>query len=692
MKEYGPQAIRNCVLVGHGASGKTSLAEAILFLAKATPRLGSVDDGTSVLDYDEDEKKRRISVRAKLASFDWKEIHLNLIDTPGYDDFVGEVICGTRAAGNAIVVADATAPLAVGAERAFRMARDDGHSVLFVATKMDKQYADFGRIASSLRSLSKSAIPVHLPIGEAESLEGLVDLVQMKAFLFAKDGSGHAKPAEIPAAMADAVKAARDALVEAVAEVDDELTEKYFEEGGNLTEEEFRAGLRKGVNQGTLYPILVACGKPLFGVANLLEFIASAGSSPSDRAAVRSADGAGSRPRAPEAPLAALVWKTLSEPHVGELSFIRVYSGVLEQGQEVLNSTKGRTEKIGQLFKMVGRERKEVPRVAAGDFACAVKLRESLTGDTLCAKSDPILLAPLVFPEPLHTVAGRAHEKGDEEKMGAGLHRLHEEDPTFRHSYDQETKQTVLSGMGEMHLDVISGRLKERYGVAIELVAPRIPYREAIKGKARVQGKHKKQTGGRGQYGDVWLRVEPRSRGSGFEFVDEVVGGVVPGKYIPAVEKGVVETLGNGILAGYPVVDIRVIIDDGSYHDVDSSDMAFKIAGSLAVKRAVMEARPVLLEPIVEVAITTPEEYMGDIMGDLSSRRGKILGMESNGSYQVVKAHVPLAELYRYATHLRSLTQGRGTYARSFSHYEETPKEIAERIVTEAQGAKDEEE
>jgi elongation factor G len=693
VKEYGPQAIRNCVLVGHGSSGKTSLAEALLFATKATSRLGSVDDGTSHLDYDEDEKKRRISIRAALASFDWREIHVNLIDTPGYDDFVGEVASAMRVAGNAIITVDATGPLPVGAERAFHMAVEDGHSVLFVATKMDKPHADYAKLAAAIKdTLSKVAIPVQIPIGAGETLEGLIDLVQMRAHTFAKDGSGGSKVGEIPAALAPAAKAAREALIEAVAEVDDELTEKFFEEGGNLTEEEFTSGLRKGVNQGKLYPILIACGKPLYGVTNLLEFIASEGSSPMDRAPIRAADGATTRPRTPDAPMSALVWKTLSEPHVGELSFVRVYSGVLEAGHEAFNSTKGRTEKIGQLFKMIGRERKEVPRAIAGDFACAVKLRESLTGHTLCAKSDAIVLAGITFPNPTHSVAAHALEKSDEEKMGAGLHRLVEEDPTFHHVVDPETKETILSGMGEIHIDVVAGRLKERYGVAIEVAAPRIPYRETIRGKADVQGRHKKQTGGRGQFGDVWLKVEPRSRGAGFEFVDDVVGGVVPGKFIPAVEKGVVETLGMGVLAGYPVVDVRVTIHDGSYHAVDSSDMAFKIAGSMAVKKAILEAKPVLLEPIMEIAVTTPEDYMGDIMGDLSSRRGKILGMESNGSHQVVRAHVPLGELYRYATQLRSLTQGRGSYARAFSHYEEMPKENAEKVIAASATAKTEEE
>jgi len=694
VKEYGPQAIRNCVLVGHGSSGKTSLAEAILQFAKATTRLGSVDDGSSHLDYDEEEKKRRISIRSALASFDWNDIHVNLIDTPGYDDFVGEVVSAMRVAGNAIIAVDATAGLSVGAERAFEMARADGHSILFVTTKLDKPHASFGKIAGALKErLSRVAIPVQIPIGEAETLEGLIDLVHMKAYTFVKDGSGNAKVGEVPASHAEAAKAAREALIEAVAEVDDELTEKFFEEGGNLTEEEFTVGLRKGVNQGKLYPILVACGKPSFGIANLLEFVSTECSSPMDRAPVHSLDGETTRPRTTAAPMSALVWKTLSEAHVGELSFIRVYSGVLEAGHEVMNSTKGRAEKIGQLFKMVGKERKEVARVVAGDFACAVKLRESLTGHTLCPKSDPIVLAGIEFPEPIHSVAARAVEKSDEEKMGAGLHRIHEEDPTFRHMVDGETHETILSGMGEIHLDVISARLKERYGVAIELHAPRIPYREAIKGKAtEIQGRHKKQTGGRGQFGDVWINVEPQPRGVGFEFVDDVVGGAVPGKYLAAVEKGVIETLGMGILAGYPVVDVKVSIYDGSYHAVDSSDMAFKIAGSLAIRKAILEARPILLEPIMEISVTTPEDYMGDIMGDLSSRRGKILGMESNGSRQVVKAHVPLAELYRYATQLRSLTQGRGTYKRALARYDETPKEIAEKIVAESQhGRKTEE-
>lgn len=689
MKEYGPQAIRNCVLAGHGASGKTSLAEAILFFTKTTSRLGSVDDGNSHLDYDDEEKRRKISIRSAVASLDWKNIHLNLIDTPGFDDFVGEPCAAMRVAGNALITVDASAGAEVGTERAFEMARADGHSIIFVVTKLEKPLASFEKAATTLRDkVSKLAIPAQLPIGEGEKLEGLIDLLHMRAHMFAKDGSGGSKETDVPANLLDAAKAAREKLVEAVAEVDDELTEKFFEEGGNLTEEEFTTGMRKGVNQGRLFPVLIACGKPLFGISNLLEFLTTEGSSPMDRAPAKSADGTDSRPRTVDAPLSALVWKTLSEPHVGELSFIRVYSGVLEAGHDVHNATKNRHEKIGQLFKMVGRERKEVPRVIAGDFACAVKLRETFTGDTLTDKAHPIVYHGITFPTPPHSVAIHTKDKGDEEKIGAALHRFHEEDPTFQHHFDSETRETILSGMGDIHLDVITHRLKDRYGIAVNLTAPRIPYRETIRGKADVQGRHKKQTGGRGQFGDVYIKVEPRPRGAGFEFANEVVGGAVPRNYIPAVEKGIVEAMIEGSLAGYPVVDLKATIYDGSYHAVDSSEMAFKIAGQLALRKAVEEAKLVLLEPIMEITVTVPDDYMGDVMGDLSSRRGKILGMGSENGRQQVRAHVPLAELYHYSTHLRSITQGRGAYARAFSHYEEVPRENAEKVIAEAQAAK----
>jgi elongation factor G len=689
LKEYGPQAIRNCVLAGHGASGKTSLAEAILFFTKTTNRHGNVDDGNSHLDYDDEEKRRKISIRSAVASIDWKNIHLNLIDTPGFDDFIGEPCAAMRVAGNAIITVDAVSGAEVGSERAFEMAHAGNHSILFVITKLEKHNANFERAAASLRErLSKLAIPVQIPIGEGEKHEGLIDLIHMKAYTFAKDGSGNAKEGDVPANLLDAAKAAREKLIEAVAEVDDELTEKFFEEGGNLTEEEFTTGLRKGVNQGKLFPILIASGKPVNGIANLLEFLASEGSSPMDRPPAKAAEGDASRPRTVEAPMSALVWKTLSEPHVGELSFIRVYSGTLNAGTDTFNATKNRHEKIGQLFKMVGRERKEVARAIAGDFVCAVKLRETLTGDTLCDKAHAIVYPGVKFPTPLHEVALHTKDKSEEEKIGGALHRFHEEDPTFHHRFDSETRETILSGMGDIHLDVIMHRLKDRYGIAVDLTAPRIPYRETIRGKADVQGRHKKQTGGRGQFGDVYVKFEPRPRGSGFEFANEVVGGSVPKNFIPAVEKGIVEAMVEGSLAGYPIVDLKATIYDGSYHSVDSSEMAFKIAGQLALRKGMEEAKEILLEPIMEITVTVPDDYMGDVMGDLSSRRGKILGMGSDGGKQQIRATVPLAELYHYSTHLRSITQGRGGYARAFSHYEEVPRENAEKVIAEAQAAK----
>ena len=568
MKEYGPQAIRNCVLAGHGASGKTSLAEAILFYTKTTNRHGNVDEGNSHLDYDDEEKRRKISIRSAVASIDWKNIHVNLIDTPGFDDFVGEPCAAMRVAGNAIITVDAASGGEVGSERAFELAHAGNHSILFVVTKLEKQNASFDRAATSLRDrLSKSAIPVQLPIGEGEKYEGLIDLIHMKAHMFAKDGSGSSKEADVPANLLDAAKAAREKLIEAVAEVDDELTEKFFEEGGNLTEEEFTTGLRKGVNQGKLFPILVASGKPVYGISNLLEFLASEGSSPMDRPPAHAAEGDATRARTVEAPMSAIVWKTLSEPHVGELSFIRVYSGTLSAGTDTFNATKNRHEKIGQLFKMIGRERKEVARAIAGDFVCAVKLRETLTGDTLCDKAHPIVYPGVKFPHPLHEVALHTKDKSEEEKIGGALHRFHEEDPTFQHRFDSETRETILSGMGDIHLDVIMHRLKDRYGIEVDLTAPRIPYRETIKGKADVQGRHKKQTGGRGQFGDVHVKFEPRPRGYGFEFANEVkVGGSVPNNYIPAVEKGIVEAMDEGSLAGYPVVDVKAALFYGKYH------------------------------------------------------------------------------------------------------------------------------
>jgi len=691
VKDHQPSNIRNIALVSPHGTGKTSLAESLLFRTKATTRHGKVEEGTTALDFSPEEVHRKITISLGIAPIEWRETKINLIDTPGYSDFVGDMVAGLRVADAAAFCIKASAGIEAGSESVWDRVEERRCPVLCLVTQMEREHAGFSKaLEGASGRLGKRFVAAAWPIGEADKFRGLVDLVSMKAFLFEKDGS--AKEAPIPPEIDAEVQKARGALVDAAAEADDALLEKFLG-GGELSTEEVRRGIRSGLLQKSFVPALPVAAYPMMGIDHVLDTFAWLMPSPLDCGPV-----VGCKPGTdekvefkpePGSHLAALIFKTSSETHAGDLSLIRVFAGTLSPGKEVWNASAQRAEKTGQLFFVLGKERKDAGQIIAGDIGAAVKLRESHTGQTLCDKSAPILLPPIPFPHHELEVAIFVRNKADEEKMGSGLHKLREEDPTMHVHVDSSLHQTLLQGTGDLQVDVIIEKLQRRFGVHVELMKPRIPYRETIRKSVTKQGRHKKQTGGRGQFGDVHVRLEPLKSGSGFEFVDEIVGGAVPRNYIPAVEKGIVEAMHEGVLAGYPVVDVRAALYDGSYHSVDSSEMAFKIAGSLAFKEGARDAGPVLLEPIVEIEVRVPKDFVGAVTGDLSSKRGKILGMGADGRYDVIRAQVPQAELYKYSTHLRSLTQGRASHKTKFSHYEEIPRELAEKVVSQARAEKE---
>ncbi len=682
MKAYGIERLRNVAFIGHGQSGKTSLVEAALFGAGATERLGSVEAGTTVSDSDPEEINRQSSIAGALLPVEWNGYKLNLLDTPGFADFAGDVMSALRVADGVAVVVDATSGIGVQTERYAGLAMDRGLARMVVITKLDKEHTDFARTLAEVRErLGWNTVAVSLPIGSQMSMKGVVDLIKGVAFL--SDGSKETKT-EIPAEMAEQVTEARARLMEAAAEADDELMEKYLEEE-KLSPEEIVRGLRAATVAGRIAPVAVAAGPRLMGVTTLLDTIVADLPTPKEgQAAV------GHKPRSeaeetrecdPQASLCALVFKTTADPYAGRLTYFRVFSGTFNADSQVYNSTKEERERVGPVLVPVGRKQEAVPSLPAGDMGLVSKLRFTLTGDTLCDEHKPIVLPGVEFPEAIFSLAVSAKSRADEDKVGGALPRLHEDDPTIRYSLNPETKEMILSGLGDLHLEIAVARLQRKFGVEVQTGAPKIPYRETIRNAVRVQGRHKKQTGGRGQFGDAWVRFEPLPRGTGIEFVDEVKGGSVPRNYIPAVEKGVREALTRGHLAGFPVIDVRATLDDGSSHPVDSSDMAFQMAGQLAVAHAMEEGGVVLLEPVMQVEVVVPAEFMGDVIGALNAKRGSVLGMEPKGQNQVVRALVPLGEMATYGSELRSLTGGRGTYGMSFSHYQEVPGHLVPPIL-----------
>lgn len=690
MKTFSPDKIRNLCLAAHGGTGKTTITESILYVTGTKKRFGSVTDGTTSSDYNPDEIERKISINASLLHAEWKGHKLNIVDTPGYADFRGEVVCAMSVADLVIIPVQASPILEVGTESAWNYAMEYHKPVVFVINGLDKENADYEKTAAMLIkqfSGDRHVVEFTRPVGFGKAdFSQIADVVSQKLYKFSSDKSGNYESVDLPADLKEPIAKLREALIENAAESDDQYMEHFFE-SGTLSDEEFQSGLRKGVMSGKIVPIFSAAAVNSIGIKLLLDFIIHYSPSPVDLSFKKAVNASGQEVLIEcktDAPFSAFVFKTISEMHVGELSLFRVYSGSVKTGDDVLNTTKNITERIGQVFLLNGKERVEVGMASAGDIAALVKLRDTHTNDTLCDKSLNITFPKSKIPEPIITFAIVPKGKTDETKISTGLHTLHEEDPSFVYYYDTETFQSVVSGQGEMHLNIVTKRLKDRFGVDVDLVDARIPYKETIKGIAKdAEYKHKKQSGGRGQYGHVHLKIEPKPRGTGFEFVDEIVGGVVPGRFIPAVEKGVVEAMGQGVIAGYPVVDVKVTLFDGTYHDVDSDELSFKLAASQAFRKGFKEAKPIILEPIYELEVRIPEEYLGAIMGDISGRRGQIQGMNADGAFQVVKALVPLAEIQKYATILRSMTSGRGAFSKKFSHYAELPADQAQKIIQE---------
>ncbi len=683
------KGIRNVALVSHGGAGKTTLVEAILFNAGVTSRMGSVDEGNTVSDYTDEEKERGFSIQCAIAPLIWKDVKINLLDTPGYLDFVGEVVAALRVVESALILVDAVSGVEVGTESVWEKATSQGLARMFFISRLDKENASFARTMEAMKTTFQAPLaPLQLPIGEAQNFKGFVDLVEMKAFVDGKEG-------EIPSELMDQVNALREDLVEAAAEVNEEILERFVSDE-EIPPDMLRAAIKEGVKQGSIIPVLCGSAVKGIGIKELLDAIVEYLPAPDEAGEVvgsRPGDGEQvTRKPDPSEPLAALVFKTISDPYVGRISLFRVYSGTMRPDSVVLNANKGVEEKIGQPLQMRGKQQEPVGEIMAGDIGAVTKLSATLTGDTLCDPSDPIVLPGIEFPEPAASLAVEPKSREDEERIMGALQRISEEDQTFKAWRDNEVRQLIIAGMGDLHLDVVISRLKKQFGAEVKTSLPKVPYKETITTTSTAEGKYVKQTGGRGQYGWVWIRMEPLERGAGWEFKSEIKGGAIPSQFIPAVEKGIANARNSGILAGYPVVDFRVVLYDGKYHEVDSSDIAFQIAASKAFKEAMRQAKPVLLEPIYEVEIVVPERYVGDVIGDLNSKRGRVLEMVPKGKNQVIRALVPLAEMRRYAADLRSITGGRGFYSMKFSHYEEVPPQIAQSIIEEAQRERKEEE
>ncbi|MFH0942105.1 MAG: elongation factor G [Chloroflexota bacterium] len=684
MERFGLETIRNVVLLSHSGAGKTSLAEAILFTTKAINRLGRVDEGNTTSDYDPEETRRKISINLSVLTCQWQGTKLNLIDTPGYPDFIGEVKAGLRVADGALLIVSAADGVQVGTEKAWGYAQETGLPRIILVNKMDRDNADFIKIVKDLQArFGKKCVPLQLPIGAQADFKGIVDLLALKAY----QGSELAET-EVPASLKGDIGTCRDMLVEAVAESNDDLLEKYLD-GRELGTEELAKGLRQAVVAGGVVPILAGSALHNLGTSLLLETMLKCLPAPKERPVVSSVSGkTETSPPGEEAPLAALVFKTTADPYVGKLTYFRVYNGVIASNSQVWNVTRQTVERIGQLYILRGKNQEPVTELRAGDIGAVAKLSVTATGDTLASREHPVLLPPAVFPAPLFSEAVYPKGKTDVDKMGPSLARLVEEDPTLAVRRQTETGEVILSGMGDTQLAVAAERLQRKFGVAVTLSLPKVPYRETITVPSKAEHKHKKQTGGHGQYGHVLLELEPLPRGSGAEFAERVVGGSIPRNFIPAVEKGVHEALTEGALAGYPIVDLRATVYDGSFHPVDSSEICFKIAGSQALKKGVALGQPILIEPVMNLSVTVPEEFTGDVIGDLNTKRGRVHGMNPQSGQNIIEAQVPQAEILRYAIDLKSLTQGRGSFTASFSHYEQTPPNVQQKIVAEKEAAK----
>jgi len=685
-----PVDIRNVGLFSDGGTGKTTLAEAMLYNAGVINRMGRVADGNTVMDYDEEEKERGCSLNLAVAQFNWKKHKINLIDTPGYANFISDTYGALRVVDGAVVLVSAVDGVKVQTEKLWGLMENTKLPRIIFINEMDKSNANFSKTLEDIKeSLGIKPTPIQVPIVTDEGFVGIYNLLARKALYF--DNGGY-KEGEAPEALKDEIEAMREALIENIAETDDELLEKYLE-GEELTREELIAAFKKSILAGTLFPAMVGSALENKGVDLLMDKIVELLPSPEERPPVKginpeTQEEEERRPSVDE-PFCGLVFKTISDPYAGKISLVRVFSGKASPDSTVLNPNRDAKEKLSKPFFMIGKEQKPAGEMIAGDIVAIPKLKETKTGDTLCAPDAPIKLPEIEFPPPILSYAIKAKTRADEEKISTALQRLTEEDMSLEVRRDPQTKELLISGLGQLHLETVVNKLKKKYGVDVELQTPKVPYKETIKGKAEVQGRYVKQSGGRGQYGVVWLRIEPLPRGGGFEFVDAIVGGVVPKQYIPSVEKGVKKAMEEGVLAGYPVVDVKVTLYDGKHHPVDSSDLAFQIAGSMAFKEGAAKANPVLLEPIMKMEVIVPDDCVGDVIGDLNAKRGKILGVEAKGKNQIVKALVPLAEVLTYAPELRSLTGGRGTYSMEFSHYEEVPAHIAKEIIEQSKKAEE---
>ncbi len=695
MKEYGTEAIRNIAIVGHGGSGKTSLSELILYTAGETTRIGKVEEGNTTSDYTPNEIEKQISISTGLMHVEWNGKKLNILDTPGYSDFVGEVKSALKVSDIGIFVIKSAEGVEVGTETASEFIKEYNLPSGIIINKVDNEHSTFWETFNQAKErVAPGATIVTFPVGEGINFDTVADVVKMKAYTYGEAGSKKVNEKDIPDDLKSDAEKYRTELIEKIAESSEELMNKYFE-AGSLSDEEIEKGLKDSIISGSLTPVFALSVNKGVGVDNFLNFIAQYFPSPTDLKGAE-AKLAGKNEKVlvkadKNGEPAIFIFKTVSEQHVGELSLFKVYSGTIKAGMDLLNENNSKTERLNQLSILNGHQRKDISELVAGDIGAVVKLKDTHTNNTLASKNYSVIIDPIKFPEAVIRGAIVAKAKGDEDKIASGLHTLHEEDPSFSVKFDPEISQTIISGQGELQLSLAVKRLKERYSVEVDLVEPRVPFRETIKGKANdVEYKHKKQSGGRGQYGHVHFKMEPLSRGTGFEFVNAIVGGVVPGRFIPAVEKGIVETMEKGVVAGNKVVDVKVTLFDGTYHNVDSDEMSFKLAAAQCFKKGFLECKPCLLEPIYEVEIKVPEEYMGDVMGDISSRRGKILGMDADGHFQVIKSLVPLAELYKYSSHLRSITQGRGVHTRKFDHYEEVPKEVEQKVIEEYKKSREE--
>jgi elongation factor G len=685
MKDYQTAQLRNVVVLGHGGTGKTTFSEAALFASGAITRQGRVDDGNTVSDHDPDETKRQISISLSVVPCEWKEHKINILDTPGYADFLGEVKEGVRAADAALIVVDAVSGVEVGTDLAWSNADEGSLPRMVIVNRIDRENADFNNAVSQVQErFGKHCVALQLPIGQHESFQGVVDLLGLKAFIGERGSL-----AEIPETLGGDVSTFREQLLEAIAETDDDLLGKFLE-GDELSSDALQKALHTAVASGGLVPILVCSAAKNVGVTSVLDNIVTLCPSPLDRSSVPAQDDKGqdvTLTADPAGPLAVLVFKTSADPYVGKLSYLRVFSGTLSADSHVWDANKKVDERVGQVLQLRGKNQEPTNKLVAGDIGAVAKLSETVTGNTLCTREKPVILESVSFPNPSYSLAVYPKTKSDLDKLGTALARAADEDPSLRVYRDTNTNETIISGMGESHIEVTAERMKRKFGVEVELVTPKVPYRETVTIARQAEFIHKKQTGGHGQYARVAIEVEPMPKGSGFEFVNKIVGGAVPRQYIPAVEKGVQEAMQEGVLAHFPLIDVRVTLFDGKEHPVDSSEMAFKIAGSQALKKGVSEARPVLLEPVMTLKITAPDDNTGDVLSDLNGKRAKVMGMTPQGGFTVIEAQAPLAEVQRYATDLRSMTQGRAHYTIELSHYEEVPSHVAQKVIQTAEKA-----